>query len=257
MKRRKFIQATALASAVPLAACASTQNIQSSMDTTKKELYEIRTYQLKFGSNSKPLLEYLKTALKPAMERAGVNHFMLFTEVGKSEPKKIWALISYPSANIYVQAQNLQSDAAYVAAAATYNAVPTEKPIYNRFESSLLLAFDGLAKMLDPVDNAGLYELRIYEGVSEDAVRRKIMMFDKEEITLFHKVGLHPVFFGEMLAGPYRPCLAYMLNFTDMEQRNANWKKFIQHPDWEEMKNKDIYANTVSNIRKVFLEPLS
>lgn len=155
-----------------------------------------------------------------------------------------------------MQAQNLQSDTKYVAAAKAYDAIQVDKPAYTRFESSLLLAFGGQPKMLDPIEGAGLFELRIYEGYSEDAVRRKIAMFDNEEIELFHKVGLRPVFFGDMLVGPHRPCLVYMLNFTDMEQRNANWGKFLEHPDWNAMKAKPEYANTVSNIRKIFLEPM-
>jgi len=87
-------------------------------------------------------------------------------------------------------------------------------------------------------------------------VRRKIKMFNVEEIPLFHEVGLHPVFFGDMIAGPYRPCLTYLLHFKDMAERDANWKKFIDHPDWNAMKVKEEYADTLSNIQKVFLKPI-
>ena len=59
-----------------------------------------------------------------------------------------------------------------------------------------------------------------------------------------------------MIIGPYRPCLTYMINFKDMEEHDANWKKFGSHPDWKAMSGMDEYANTVSNIRKVFLKPL-
>ncbi len=218
------------------------------------ELYEFRTYELKFASNTTLLMSYLRDTLAPGLTDLGVNHFMLFEELGKSDPKKIHALISYPSADIYVQAQQLTSQPGFLERAAAYN--ENDKPIYARFTSMLLLAFDGMAQMLDPIDGANLYELRIYEGYDEDAVRRKIKMFDDEEIALFHKVGLHPLFFGDMIAGPYRPSLVYMLNFTDMAQRDANWKTFIQHPEWDAMKNKPIYANTVSNIRRIFLTPI-
>jgi hypothetical protein len=39
-----------------------------------------------------------------------------------------------------------------------------------------------------------------------------------------------------------------------MDHREKAWKDFLEHPAWDAMKNKEIYANTVSNIRRVFLE---
>jgi len=222
----------------------------------EKEWYEWRTYTIKFRGNLKLLQNYLTNALKPTMEKRGVNHFMVFRELGKSDPTKIHVIISYPNATVYQSCLSLQNDSTFSKAALDYTAITPDQAIFTRYSSSLLLAFDGLPQMLASVENASLYELRTYEGYSEDAVRRKIKMFNDEEFPLFHKVGLHPSFFGEMIAGPYRPALTYMLNFTDMEQRDANWKKFLQHPEWKAMLKKEEYANTVSNIRKIFLKPL-
>lgn len=254
MKRRKFIASTLAASAVPLSYVSS----QTSKDDKipEKELYELRTYEIKFRGNLNLLKSYLNNALRPALERAGVNHILFFEELGNADPKKIWALLSYPSADIYLKAQNLQADKAFLSASKEYDTAPANQPIFNRYTSSLLLAFDGLPKMLSPIDGASIFELRIYEGYNEDAVKRKINMFNDEEIDLFHRVNLHPVFFGDMIAGPHRPALVYMLNFKNMEQRDANWKKFIEHPEWNKMKGEPKYANTVSNIRKTFLSPM-
>ncbi len=253
MKRRNFVKSTLVASAIPMTAAMGQDDLNKDV---QQELYEIRTYEVKFGGNKKLLIDYLKNVLHPAMKRKGVNHFLLFNELGKSDPTKIWVLISYPGAAEYVNAQNLQTDKTFVSDSMEYDAIAPDQKIYNRYTSWLLHAFEGLAQMLNPIDQASLFELRIYEGHSEDAVRRKIKMFNKEEIDLFYKVGLHPVFFGDMLAGPYRPCLVYMLNFKDMEERDANWGKFVQHPDWNTMKVKEEYANSLSNIIKIFLQPL-
>lgn len=252
MKRRKFIQSSVVASALPLGIIQS-QNNQAL--ATTKELYELRTYEMKFRGDQNLLTDYLKNTLQPALKRAGVNHFMLFTEWGNSDPANIWLLISYPDQNSYLKAQNLSTDTEYTAAAAAYHSLPPEKALYNRYTSMLLLAFDGLPKMVNPIDGASVFELRTYEGYSEDAVRRKVKMFNDEEFPLFYKVKLNPVFFGENIAGPNRPCLTYMLNFKDMAERDANWKTFIDHPEWKAMVGKPEYANTVSNIRKTFLKP--
>ena len=145
----------------------------------------------------------------------------------------------------------MNGDAAYVTAAATYNA--NEKVIYNRFESWFLHAFDGFPK-LESTSEEVVFELRTYESTDEDALRRKIKMFNDEEVPIFRDAGLMPVFYGEMLAGPYRPALTYMIYTKDMEASGQGWQNFIKHPDWNRIKVMPEYANTVSNIRNVFLK---
>ncbi len=255
MKRRKFIQAASLTSAIPLSMTFGNAQATSPM-ADEKELYELRTYEVKFGSNQSMLVSYLKDVLQPALKRKGANHFMLFNEYGMSNPANLHLLISYPNSSVYLDSQNLQTDQAYVEAAEAYDNIPADGPVFNRYSSSLLLAFDGLPKMNNPIDGASIFELRTYEGYSEDATRRKIKMFNTEEIELFYKTGLHPVFFGDMISGPYRPSLVYMLGFKDMEERDANWKVFVDHPEWKRMSAKPEYANSVSNIRRLFLKPM-
>jgi hypothetical protein len=197
-------------------------------------------------------LDYLKKTLEPALRKLGANHFMLFSELGGSDPQIIRLLISYPNANVYFQAQQLSHDPDFIKAATTYNTHKND--IYTRFSSSLLWAFDGFPKLKNPIDGASLFELRTYEGYNEDAVRRKIKMFNKEEFPVFDEVGLNSVFFGEVIAGPQRPCLIYLLSFKDMEAHDVAWKKFFSHPEWDRMKVLPEYANTVSHIEKVFLK---
>ena len=253
MKRRKFLAATAAALPLALGATASPE-----ITADEQQLIELRTYEIKFGgSGQQVLLDYLNEALQPALKRLGCPTFRIFRELGKEEPTAFWVAIAYPSSEVYLSAQNLGRDRVYNTAAEKYNAVPAGKPVYNRYSSQLLHAFVGMPLMADPgPGEAGLFELRTYEGYSEDAVRRKIKMFNTEEIALFLKVGLHPVFFGKMIAGPYRPSLVYMLSFKDMDERNANWGKFGPHPEWKKMVAKLEYADSVSNIRKAFLVPV-
>jgi hypothetical protein len=101
-----------------------------------------------------------------------------------------------------------------------------------------------------------VFEMRTYEGYIEDAYQRKIKMFNEGELQIFKETGLHSVMFGEKIAGPQMPCLTYMLAFKDLAERDANWKKFSDHPEWKRISKLPEYANTVSNIHRVFLKPL-
>ncbi|MFT7019162.1 MAG: hypothetical protein ACJASO_001342 [Cyclobacteriaceae bacterium] len=46
-----------------------------------------------------------------------------------------------------------------------------------------------------------------------------------------------------------------MAHFKDMDTRDKNWKAFAEHPDWNTMRIKEEYADTVSKITKIFLTP--
>ncbi|MEL6673020.1 MAG: NIPSNAP family protein [Bacteroidota bacterium] len=256
MKRRDFVQSGLLASALPFLPTPQA-DARVPGDEGERELIEIREYEMRFRSNPNTLLSYLNQVLAPALKRICEARMFIFQDYGLSDPRKYWVIIAYPGAAAYLKGNMLDADEAYQKAAKTYAALPADQPLFSRFQSSLLLAFSGMPQIGTPEEGTGLFELRTYEGYNEDAVRRKIKMFNAEEIVLFNKVGLYPFFFGDMLIGPHRPALTYMLHFRDMAEREANWKAFLAHPDWNDMKARPEYANTVSHIRKQFLLPVS
>lgn len=248
MKRRKFVAAAAATSL--MGPYASARSLTTTAEGSP-EIYELRNYEITVGGNQTALMDFLKDVEQPYLQSKGANHFMTFTELGQSEPARIWNLISYPDFASYQQVISSRSDQEYLNQSEEYTA---SGQTYNRISSSLLYAFSGIKQMKNPIEGASLFELRIYEGVNEDAVRRKIKMFNDEELELFYKVDLNPIFFGDMVVGPYVPSLVYMLNYRDMDHRDQVWKAFLGHPDWNTMKVKKEYANSVSNRRRIFLE---
>ncbi len=224
----------------------------------QKEFYEIRTYEMKFGTPASGLHNYLEKALLPALNRQGVNNIGVFEENGLSQPTKIYLIIPYTNMQVYERANtSLKKDAAYNAASAEYNAISLEKAPYNRYVTSFYNAFSGIPRMVKPASGSMLFELRTYEGYIEDAFNRKVKMFNEGELKIFEETGLHSVLFGEKIAGPDMPCLTYMLAFKDMAERDENWKKFSANPEWKRISVLPEYANTVSNITRIFLKPLA
>jgi len=252
MKRRNFLKSTATLAAVA-AAGSSMASVQ--MPFSANEFYEFRVYQLNGGGEKNTLRSYLTGALLPLFQKMGIQ-LGAFEELDKEDPPKVYTLFAYPSADVYFKLQKeLVSNAEYQAAAKSYFELPAAKPVFERYETYLMEAFDGIPKLKLPEKGRGLFELRTYESYNEDAARRKVAMFNNEELPLFDKVGLHPVFFGKILAGKFMPALMYMLWFTDMNERDANWGKFGGSSEWKEMSGKPIYADTVSKVRKKFLVP--
>lgn len=232
--------------------------VLSAQDSFSKEYYELRTYSIPYNGSEEDLHNYFEHALLPALNKAGIKDIGVFEAIGEPTPKKLFLFIPYRDITTYGKlVQTLANDKEYLNKRKIYDAVPHDQRVYSRFSTSFFIAFDNLPKLIKPGAKAKLFELRTYEGYSEDAVRRKVKMFNEEELDLFEDTGLHSVFFGEQISGPLMPALTYMLAFNSMEERNKNWKKFIVHPEWKRMSSLSKYAHTVSDIKRIFLRPLS
>lgn len=221
------------------------------------EFYELRTYEMRFGTSSNALHTYLQEAYIPAVKNHGAKSVGVFNEYGMGNPTKLYVLTVYPSMSVYESTYNgLKTDEAFLEMKKDFDALAPNKVPYSRIQVSMFKAFDGMPNLVKPAEGSAIYELRTYEGANEDAFTRKVMMFNDEELPLFDETGLHSVFFGEMLAGNSVPALTYMLAFKDMEERDANWKKFVVHPEWKRMSSDPKYAKSVSNIIRTFLVPV-
>ena len=215
--------------------------------TAQNEYYELRTYIIPYNAAEKGLHNYLSKSLLPALNRQGVEYIGVFETIGQPTPKELVLLIPYNDIATYGKVlKGLTKDNVFQENKVGYDAITFSRP-----------AFDGLPKLIVPEKGSQLFELRTYEGYSEDAVQRKTNMFNDGELTIFEDTGLHSVFFGSQVSGPLMPALTYMLAFKDMEERNRNWNKFSIHPEWKRISILPEYANTVSDIKRIFLKPLS
>jgi hypothetical protein len=254
MKRRSFLRNSAVAAGAA-AAFSPLATTGQTPPASGKDVYELRIYQLTGGGAKNQLKNYLTGALMPFLNSKG-GKVGIFSEYSLEDPPKLYVLCTFPNmADYFTIRQEMDTNADFQSKARTYNELPADKPLFDRYETLLLEAFDSIPKLRQPGTDRGLLELRIYESYNEDAGRRKILMFDKEELPLFDKLELNAVFFGKNLAGGYIPALTYMLWFRDMAHRNEAWGKFGPHPEWIAMRDKPEYANTVSKVRKIFLLP--
>lgn len=253
MQRRKFIKSAAVGTSL---ATAGFTAMGMPKQTITKEIYELREYEIARSGRVAKLEKYLQQALIPALNKYGVKKVGVFKEIGNSEPLKVYVLVTYKSPEDYFSIPvKVSSDKDYIANSNEYDATEETEKVFFRLNIKLMTAFDGLPEMRQPATGKRIFELRTYEGYNEDAVKRKIDMFNKGELPVFFKTGLNPVFFGEAIAGKDLPCLTYMITFKDMEERDKNWDKFRVDPDWKKMSGDPKYANTVSKIIKIFLEP--
>jgi len=250
MKRRDFLAAASIA---PVAGVGSLATAQAG--DGKQQYFEFRQYHLNLGSKKDMIGDFLREVGIPAMNRIGIGPVGVFNAVYGPNSPTLYVLMVHKSIDTVVNsASMLMADDKY--RNTDFIDTPLSDPGYVRVESSLMLAFKGLPELVVPQKKSRIFELRTYESHGLKAAKKKIEMFNEGgEIKIFLKTGLQPVFFGETLIGPKMPNLTYMLVFDDMADRDAKWKVFGGDPDWQELRGKDEYKDTVSNITDIILRP--
>ena len=235
---------------------------QQPQPASAREYYELRTYHMRTGPAVAALGNYFRDALVPALRRIGTGPVGVFTVAIGPDAPSFYVLIPHRTMeSVGTLHERLAADDEYRRAGAAVVDAPASSPAYERVESSLLVAFAGIPRLEVPPQTAAggrrLFELRRYESHSQKASRTKIDVFNRSEIAIFRRAGMHPVFFGQTVVGGRMPNLTYLLAFDDMRARDAAWSAFGSDPEWRAIAAKPELSDAaiVSSISNVFLRP--
>ena len=226
-------------------------------DADKPQYYELRVYTTQSEAQQRQVNDYWQNAAIPAYNRLGIQPVGVFTELQDSATNNIYVLIPSDSLDVFAAIPaKLAADADYQKAAAEFLNAPKTNPAYARFESSLLVAFDGMKRMVvPPADKKpNVFELRTYMSSSEGVGLNKIKMFNSGEISLMKEIGLAPVFYGRTIAGLHMPCLVYMTCAENLDAHKQHWQVFSSSPVWKEMSGDPQYKDNVSRIISILLK---
>ena len=261
MQRREFLAASA--GVMTAAAAAGALAAEAPSD---KQLIELRTYRFPSIEKRQAYEGFLGEAGVAAYARAGVGPVGVFKLLAKDNPPlklaadatDLYVLLPHKSADSFLTLERrLLADEAFQQAGQAVLGAGASAPAFARYESTLMLGFDECPQVQAPSKSESrLLQLRIYESKSEERAKRKIHMFNEGgEIAIFRRLGMHPVFFGEALAGTRLPNLTYMLAFDDEAAMTKAWNAFRGDPQWKKLSADDSYKDTVSTITNLVLRP--
>lgn len=227
----------------------------SGADTDKPQYYEVRIYSTQSEAQQQRVNDYWQNAAIPAYNRMGIRPVGVFMEQEASATNKVYVFIPCDSLEILggIPAR-LAADAEYQKAAAEFLNAEKTNAAYERFESTLLVAFDGMKHMVAPPANTGVFELRTYMSPSEGKGLNKIQMFESGEITVMKEVGLAPVFYGRVVAGSHMPCLMYMTCGENPDAHKKHWQAFSASPVWKGLQNDPQYKDNMIGMIRVLLK---
>jgi hypothetical protein len=224
-------------------------------------VFELRRVRMRNGEQVSRTTEFYEKSYLPAARRAGADPAGFFNGLIAEHSPALTVLTRFDSlAAMETVLAKLDADREYQKALAAYGmgAAP-----FDSSETTLLRGFRTMPGIELPPPQPDkpprVFELRSYEANSPAASRRKIAMFDDDEIRIFRKCDMRPVFFGEAIAGPNLPNLTYMLAFDDLAHRERAWRTFLADPDWQKLRVQPGLsdAEIVSKISSAILRPLA
>ncbi|MDL2208930.1 NIPSNAP family protein [Parabacteroides sp. OttesenSCG-928-O15] len=253
MERRRFVKTASALAIIP--AVKSWSSSTPAKKAAGKEIYEWRFYTLK-GEGDR-LDAFYRDTFIPAFKRFGIK-VGAFAPHQKGEKDMRYYLFIYPDMATYLQVkEGIWADTAFREKAQPFYEQTAPAPLYENMETFLCEAFDKIPVHRVPGRERTLFEIRLYWSPNEEANRRKVAMFNKDEIAIFDKTGINSVCYGNILAGPRMPALIYLTWYKDVATRTEAWNQFGAHPDWQRIRGLPEYAHTATANKSILLSPLA
>jgi len=260
MNRRTFMTRNVPAATLGLAAWRpSLAAISSGEKTMSSSYFELMYIHMQSGSQPQRMAKWLENRLMPICQKHGFSPMGFFNvEVGPELPTVV-VIFNYPSlTEMEALWGKLNSDPDYAAAVAE---VEQDDPAFYRTEATLLRSTPFCPPWSTTPDGAPsnkLYEMRIYESPSNRQLNFLHDRFAGGEIDVFHKSGIHPIFYADTVFGANLPNMAYLIPFQSADHREKAWTTFRNDPDWIKIRDESIRhgGEIVRNITNIFLSPM-
>lgn len=238
--------------------------LSSSGMAKSTDYYQIQVYRLSGKVQEEKVDKFLKNAYLPALHRAGIKKAGVFKPIASDTAragKYVFVWIPFTSPDHFAKTLDaLEKDAVYQKDGVDFLGAPFDQPVFVRKESILLKAFSHAPNFVIPSystpPSQRIYELRSYEGGTENLFRKKVHMFNEGgEVALFKSLEFNALFYAEVISGSTMPNLMYMTTFADMASHDAHWNAFRNSPGWKKLSAMTEYKNTVSKNVTMLLHP--
>lgn len=237
MQRRQFI--TSGIAATTLGGLSSTSMGES---TPSRPYYELLLYEGRIGEPFDRLQHWAEKSLVPSLAKAGVKSLGCFTLALGVETPQLLVVMEHASVD------GLQATWRKVGEFPEWRdglkkVEEGHLPPFDRLEKRLLLATDyspPLSEAVGKAEKPRFFEFRTYHSPTFRQLLALHQRFSGPEIKIFHRSGIHPIFYADMVFGPKQPCLTYMMPFETLAAREQAWAAFRADPEWVKVRDDSI-----------------
>jgi hypothetical protein len=233
MNRRFFVSALAGAGALGAQAPAPAP-------ARKTRLYRLDYFQYRQGDQATRLSQFFESMM-PLFTKH-IRTVGAFTAVMSPRTQTMLALTGFSSyEEMSETAAKIEGDAAFQKASEELER--GAEPPYDTAERVLLSATDfspEIVPLAEKPKSPRYFELRVYHSPTQRQLRLVHERFSGSEIKIFHRSGVHPIFYSDTIIGPEMPNLTYMIPFSSLAEREKAWDAFGADPEWTKVRAESI-----------------
>jgi hypothetical protein len=229
---------------------------QSSAQGSKTKFYILHQYFLKNGTQIGRLHDYLSKSLLPAFEGKLPGPKIVLQALVAPHMPQVATIFGVRSVEEYLGLrQRLLADPEFAKAVSAWEKGP--EPPTEHYASWLLEATEYSPEIVAPAKPPAtprVFELRTYHSPSLWQLRALHERFAGPEIKIFHRVGVHPLFYSETVFGPSKPNLTYLIPFDNLAEREKAWARFSADPEWQKVRQESIErSGQISSVIQISL----
>ena len=228
MERRFFLQS--LASAGMLSQAAAPADAQETGRRTR--LYRMDYFYYRQGDQGARINQFLSTQMPLITKHIGTVG--VFAGVFTPRLQTTLVLSGFSSyEEMSAAGRAIEGDSGYQKAHEEFER--GAEPPYDRAERSLLAATDfspEIVPLAEKPKSPRYFELRIYHSPTQRQLRLVHERFAGPEIKIFHRSGVHPLFYADTFIGRDLPNITYMIPFATLADREKAWDAFGADPEW-------------------------
>lgn len=247
LNRRQFFGA--VPAVLPAAAAAQTQG------QGRTKFYVLERFFLENGSQPARIAEFFSKSFLPAVAKIHRSPVIVMEALAAPHMPQVVVIMGMESVEqLWSLSKALFSDREF---SASFDKWEAGEPAYVSQESMLLEATDYSPEIVAPAkqtETPRVFELRTYHSPTARQWKLLHERFAGPEIRIFHRTGVHPLFYTSTVFGPMRPNLTYLIPFDNLAAREKAWTAFGADPEWIKVRAESIArGGQISSVSQISL----
>jgi hypothetical protein len=233
MNRRSFVQSIAGAGLL-------SQTAAAQPPAAPPRLYCLDYFYYRQGDQASRLQQFLSSQAPLWTKHS--RAFGVFTAVMAPHAQTTLVLSGFSSLEEMVGTEN-RMEAEPVFRKARQELERGTEPAFDSRQRVLLRTADfspEIVPLAEKPKRPRYFEIRVYHSPTERQLRLVHERFAGSEIRIFHRSGIHPILYGDTIAGPDMPNLTYIIPFTSLGDRETAWDTFGADAEWLKVREESI-----------------
>jgi hypothetical protein len=214
----------------------------SSSEPNRTRFYAVETFYLKNGTQPARIHEHFSKVAIPAIRERHDGPVIALEALVAPHMPQVAIIIGFRSLEqMWTLHTALGKSKDFSRKYQQWQAGP--EPPFESQSKSLLEAADyspDLENDKAPRKARRVFELRQYHSPTWAQLQALHERFAGPEIKIFHRCGIHPVFYTSTLIGSNMPNLTYLIPFESLDAREKAWNAFAADPEWIQIRKESI-----------------